>query len=84
MRLGTNMLKCVLQYNYDVFKLLRIYIIQFIKYLFKFYENVIIYLFTIVGTKGGPDPEFTHLKWHYHRQYKSYNRFVLYTYIISF
>lgn len=53
MGLGTNMLKCVLQCYYNVHDLLRIYVIQFVKYLFGFYENFIIYFFTIVSPPRG-------------------------------
>lgn len=49
MGLGMNMLKCVLQCYYNVHDLVRIYVIQFVKYLFGFYENVIIYFFTIAS-----------------------------------
>lgn len=48
---GKNTFKRMLQYYYDVNNRLSTYLIQLIKYVFKFYENCIISLFTIVRNK---------------------------------
>lgn len=59
---GKSMLKCMLQYYYDVYNLLGTCVIQLTKYVLKFCENAIIYLLTtrIIRIKRrGSDPEST-------------------------